>query len=180
VTASGPCLTFEFVSNGSVTAPGWFASITCTGSVPVSATAGSWTGYPEGSACPSGTDIGGMVYEDLNNDGILDAGEPPVFGVTVTLYDDNGQVGTPVTTDATGSYTFSGLTAGTVYRVEFLTPVGFEEGSQGPGDNTDVQFVDAGSCDVNFALIDPNQFCADPNPMWTIPCYTNGDPQHSL
>jgi len=96
VTSSADCLTFEFASNGSTTALGWLASIKCTGTVPVTATLTPWTGYPEGSSCISGTEISGVAYEDLDYDGNWDIGESPIKDVPVTLYDDNGQVGTPV------------------------------------------------------------------------------------
>jgi hypothetical protein len=62
--------------------------------------------------------IGDLVWEDLNADGVKQAGEPGIPGVTLDLYWDlngNGRVdpGEPLVgstvTDANGSYLFSGL-----------------------------------------------------------------------
>jgi uncharacterized repeat protein (TIGR01451 family) len=63
--------------------------------------------------------LGDRVWSDTNKDGIQDAGEPGVPGVTVTLLDVAGNpVGTPTTTDADGKYSFTGLAPGT-YSVQF-------------------------------------------------------------
>lgn len=63
--------------------------------------------------------IGDFVWNDLNNNGIQDAGEPGIPGVTVTLYAADGTtVVATTTTDALGNYQFSNLNAGT-YIVGF-------------------------------------------------------------
>lgn len=73
-----------------------------------------------GYAAPTGAQgsIGNQIWEDLNADGIRQAGEPAIAGVTVDLYRDlngNGRVdpGEPLmgtrTTDASGQYLFSAL-----------------------------------------------------------------------
>lgn len=50
--------------------------------------------------------IGNRIWRDLDGDGVQDAGEPPIPGVTVNLYDENGiLVGTAVT-DENGEYYF--------------------------------------------------------------------------
>jgi uncharacterized repeat protein (TIGR01451 family) len=61
---------------------------------------------------PSGGSIAGNVYVDLNNNGVLDAGEPGIPGVTVTLTgtDNTGKaVNISVQTGPDGSYSFAGL-----------------------------------------------------------------------
>ena len=68
--------------------------------------------------------IHGTVFEDLNNDGVLDAGEPPIPGVTVTLGGDATAV---ATTGATGEYWFEGLAPGE-YTVTETQPAGFLDG----------------------------------------------------
>ncbi len=55
--------------------------------------------------------IGGGVYDDLNGNGVQDALEPVMTGVTVTL----STGAETATTDANGLYTFTVL-AGTLYR----------------------------------------------------------------
>lgn len=177
VTSSDDCLTFQFTSTG--TGPGWEASISCTGTPDVVASSGSWTGYPTASACGSNTQIGGTVYEDIDNDGTRDTRDAALKDVVVTLFDDNGQVGVPVMTDANGAYSFTGLTASTVYRVEFTVPSNFEEGPYGTGSGTAVQFIESGRCNANLGLVDKAHYCNTTNPQFVIPCYVNGDPQHS-
>jgi hypothetical protein len=64
--------------------------------------------------------LGDFVWEDINNNGIQNAGEPGVPGVTVTLTDENGDPvvdfdGNPVTSTTTGpngEYSFGNLEPG--------------------------------------------------------------------
>ncbi len=77
--------------------------------------------------------ISGYVYVDTNNNGIRDAGEAPIAGVTLTLKDENGQpTGATTVTDANGYYQFSGLRPGT-YGVGEVQPVGYLDGLDTPG-----------------------------------------------
>jgi hypothetical protein len=62
--------------------------------------------------------IGDYVWYDANKDGIQDATEAPVPGVTVTLYDAAGLPIAVTTTDANGKYLFPNLPNGT-YSVGF-------------------------------------------------------------
>lgn len=71
--------------------------------------------YPQPSTKAS---LGNMVWNDLNNNGVQDAGEPGVDGVTVTLYNSGGTAIATTKTDAFGNYVFNNLTAGT-YSVGF-------------------------------------------------------------
>ena len=70
--------------------------------------------------------LGDFVWDDTNGNGIQDAGEPGIGGLTVTLSGTKGD-GTPVnlstTTAADGSYSFTNLTPGT-YTVTFTKPNG--------------------------------------------------------
>ncbi len=67
--------------------------------------------------------IGDLVWEDLNRDGIQDAGEPGLVGVTVRLQDCAGLPLQTAATDATGGFLFRDLSAGE-YRLEFEAPAG--------------------------------------------------------
>lgn len=70
--------------------------------------------------------LGDFVWEDLNRDGIQDAGEPGVPDVTVTLLDcSNPQnVLGATTTDANGLYGFDDLQPG-CYEVSFTPPANY-------------------------------------------------------
>ncbi|NCC32665.1 MAG: hypothetical protein EOM24_11695, partial [Chloroflexia bacterium] len=80
--------------------------------------------------------LGDLVWEDLNGDGVQDAGEPGFGGITVTLTgagrdrtfgtaDDTISTTTTTTTLAiSGTYSFTGLQPG-LYQVTFTRPAGY-------------------------------------------------------
>jgi uncharacterized repeat protein (TIGR01451 family) len=77
--------------------------------------------------------LGNFVWDDLNADGIQDAGEPGIPNVTVTLYNGAGtQVGSPTTTDASGFYLFQNLVPGDYYVI-FTLPTGYVFSPQDAG-----------------------------------------------
>ncbi|MEB8433490.1 carboxypeptidase regulatory-like domain-containing protein [Cocleimonas sp. KMM 6892] len=91
--------------------------------------------------------IGNFVWNDLNGDGIQDADEPGVDGVTVTLLDNNGDTVSTTTTSNGGAYSFSDLEPGT-YSVKFTDiPSGYivTNPNQGGDDTLD---SDASAADV--------------------------------
>ncbi|MFN7977834.1 MAG: SdrD B-like domain-containing protein [Vicinamibacterales bacterium] len=68
--------------------------------------------------------LGNLVWSDLNDNGVVDPGEPGLSGVTVRLIASDGvTVLATTTTDATGHYLFGGLGPGT-YFVEVVPPAG--------------------------------------------------------
>jgi hypothetical protein len=71
-----------------------------------------------GFQIPCSGKIGNFVWEDLDRDGIQDAGEPGISGIIVNLRNasDNALVAT-TTTDALGRYEFTGRCGGS-YKVE--------------------------------------------------------------
>ena len=94
------------------------------------------------SAIPTAS-IGNKVFEDLNKDGIQDAGEPGVPGVTVSLQDCSGNTLDITSTDANGEYAFTNLAPGD-YVVNFGNiPSGYEFASQDQGGDDTVD-SDAG------------------------------------
>ncbi|MEZ0483456.1 SdrD B-like domain-containing protein, partial [Fibrella aquatica] len=78
--------------------------------------------------------LGDYVFEDKNANGIQDAGDSPIQGVTVTLYTNSSAIAT-TTTDVNGAYSFTGLTPGTPYVVGFGKPAGFEPTLVGVGND---------------------------------------------
>ena len=77
--------------------------------------------------------IGDFVWNDINGNGIQDAGELGIGNVTVRLYPNLTCTGTPqatTTTSPTGLYTFSNLPAGS-YCVEIVAATGVLVGWNG-------------------------------------------------
>ncbi len=140
--------------------------------VTYSGTACEGTVGPGNPTCVNTTEIGGLVFNDFNDDGIR-LGEKRVQGVSVSLFDDNGQIGSPQNTDAYGTYLFTGLTVGQTYRIEFTVPSGWEEGIYGTDSKTSVQFAQPGSCDNNLGILQVHCFCEE-DPYLVIPCYVEG------
>ncbi|MBO0930575.1 SdrD B-like domain-containing protein, partial [Fibrella aquatilis] len=108
--------------------------------------------------------LGNYVFEDKNANGLQDAGvDTPIQGVLVTLFQNGSAVAT-TTTDATGFYSFTGLTPGSSnsYAVGFATPTGFTTTSPLVGSNgaidSDVNPVTGKTASVTLA---PGEFNPD-------------------
>ena len=91
--------------------------------------------------------LGDFVWEDVNGNGLQDAGEAGVENVTVKLHyaGPDGDFGTPgdnqvfsTQTNSNGIYSFSSLAPGTYY-LEFIAPTGWKITlqDQGADDNAD-------------------------------------------
>ena len=94
------------------------------------------SGKPSLSAMPSSSILGSIscnVSEDLDNN---DSGDIDLFGVTIILYDNNGDVVATTVADPDGNYLFSDLPAGK-YRVTETNLRGYLDVSyvDGPTDN---------------------------------------------
>ena len=92
--------------------------------------------------------IGDKVFNDLNANGLQDAGEGGVAGVTVRLFtcvnnQPGVQVGVDKVTDANGNYNFGGLAPGD-YIVQFVAPNGSVLSTANVGGN-DLIDSDAGA-----------------------------------
>ena len=84
--------------------------------------------------------VGNLVWFDTDHDGVQDAGEPGLSGVTLSITKADGSAvtdvfGRPVTTtitDANGNYVFADLPVGQ-YRVSVVTPAGMTPTETGRG-----------------------------------------------
>ncbi|MBN9521577.1 FG-GAP repeat protein [bacterium] len=91
-------------------------------------------------AGPAPVEIGNRVWLDVNRDGVQDADEPAIAGVTVRLYAPGGALLATAVTDAAGTYYFSNgpgvSTASAVYNVAGLTTntAGFSVRLDNPAD----------------------------------------------
>ncbi len=84
--------------------------------------------------------LGDRVWADANVNGLQDAGEAGVTGVTVRLLDGFGNsAGRETATDASGLYRFSGLVSGS-YAIQVIAPSGYaltspDQGSDNAADS---------------------------------------------
>ncbi len=79
--------------------------------------------------------ISGFVYEDFNDDGLIDFNEHIIENAAITLTATSGRdVGASIvaTTDETGQYAFDMLRPGT-YTIQETQPAGFQDGQESIG-----------------------------------------------
>jgi hypothetical protein len=128
-------------------------------------------------APPCTGSIGDFVWDDVNQDGIQDAGEVGIPNIPVDLYKWNGTSwdlhATGVNTSASGGYSFSSLCPAT-YRVQLSTPEGYipsptQQGGDPALDSnpnpSDVALTGYGSVDLTN---DFGFYAAPPRPFMTV------------
>jgi serine-aspartate repeat-containing protein C/D/E len=86
--------------------------------------------YNFGELRPSSLE--GLVYADIDRDGIFDPIEHPITGVRIELLNDRGSVVATTYTNSVGDYRFEQLVPG-VYAVRETQPDGYFQGSQVAG-----------------------------------------------
>ena len=82
-----------------------------------------------------------------------------------------------VLTDDNGNYHFdaSEIVNGNTYRIEFSDlPEGIIPSFTGEGNASDIQFVDVISCDINYGVVNPYDYCGE-DPQLLTYCYVRGD-----
>lgn len=112
---------------------------------------------PTPTRTPTPITVGNFVWHDLNENGVQDAGEPGVGGVTVQLWNEpKTALLDQTTTNSSGLYTLVAPLPGT-YRVRVLLPTGasFTSKDAGANDQTDSDINPAGT---DFGFTDPYVF----------------------
>ncbi|HWQ19359.1 MAG TPA: SdrD B-like domain-containing protein [Methanotrichaceae archaeon] len=102
--------------------------------------------------------VGELVWNDLNSNGIQDAGEPGVAGVQVNLYacsNNSSAILASTATDALGNYSFRDLLPG-AYFLGFTAPQGYNFTLQDQGINdsldSDVNQFEANTTCISLAV----------------------------
>ena len=148
-----------------------------------------YTTQPPAPVCDVGNnDLGGTVFRDFDSDGTQAGTEPGFDGgvdgpIVVTAYGNDDTVGVSTTVQPDGTYYFPGIFTGLTgddahFRLEFSNlPDGFEPSFHGstPGSAVMTQRHDAATCEADFAVNDPTEYCEN-NPLVAASCYVNGDP----
>jgi protocatechuate 3,4-dioxygenase beta subunit len=120
-------------------------------------------GYGTSATSPSDvftftTTITGDVFNDLNGNGVQEAGEPGLQGWTVQLLDSSSNVVASTLTDANGNYTIANIGAGT-YTVQEVPQPGYVQTTPAlPGT---YNFTTSGGDDIlglNFGNSQPGGF----------------------
>jgi uncharacterized surface anchored protein len=111
--------------------------------------------------------IGDKVWLDKNANGVQDAGEAGIAGVTVKLLDSTGTVVGTSTTDANGNYQFSNLTPGD-YAVQVAAPTDYfvSPKDQGGNDTTDSDIDPTTGKTINTTLS-----AGETDPTWDAGLY---------
>ena len=81
--------------------------------------------------CPPSS-VSGLVWDDVNRNGIQDGGEPGVANVTVLLSPCAGGAATAAVTMSNGAYLFGDVAPGS-YRLSFTAPSGYGFTAQNAG-----------------------------------------------
>ena len=141
---------------------------------------------PQPAHAAPGT-VGGHVFRDFDGDGTRDQGNAaqgvqtdlPMAGVHVVAYDAHNVVVGRGTTAADGTYRIdtSSVADGTPLRIEFddaqrpgtanALPGDYQSSFHGADNGTSVQFAAAGDANVDFGVLEPEDFAAHNAPILT-------------
>jgi hypothetical protein len=100
------------------------------------------------TSCANSAGICGVVFNDLNHDGIQEAGEPGLPSVTVTITDGGNSF--PLTTDINGVFTTFDVFPGDAVQVFMPVPTGFQIS---PTPNCSFGVCNGGTLNSGFSVI---------------------------
>ncbi len=92
-------------------------------------------------------EVGNRMWNDTNKNGIQDAGEPVLTGVTVELWKGNTKIDTKTTDGTTGEYFFTDLTPNSAYEIRIPNVNGVSKQTQLAGLQPTTDNVSANSKD---------------------------------
>ena len=119
-----------------------------------------------------GNTITGTVFRDDNINGVNDAAEVGVGGITITAYDASGAVIATTTTATDGTYTLTNVPSQVRVEVTGLTG-SLQPGPVGPNSDTSVLFVNSPASNVDIGLLNPALYVS-PNPLLITSLYALG------
>ncbi|WP_370723343.1 SdrD B-like domain-containing protein [Fibrella aquatica] len=124
------------------------------------------------------TGVQGSVFSDFNNNGVLNTTDELGFaGVKVYAYNCDGVKVDEATTDATGQYSMTTVTAADgPLRIEFdasTFPSWAKPTFRGTDGGTDIQFVQAPACGVDLGMVSASEYCQASPRLITV-CFVNG------
>jgi protocatechuate 3,4-dioxygenase beta subunit len=108
--------------------------------------------------------LSGEVYSDLNDNGVLNSGEPGLPGWTVNLLNSSSQVVGTATTDSGGDYSFTITNPGT-YTIEEVLQSGYVLTAPASGSYTETLTSGESVSGLqfgNFALVSPTATVINP------------------
>lgn len=108
--------------------------------------------------------ISGIVFNDIDQDGIWDPNEYGIWEATITLKDRNGNIITSTITDYDGSYSFDDLNHGTYTLVE-TNLIGWMSSTS---DTVDIILNPGDQIIVNFGDYYPEELHVDPSYVVSI------------
>jgi len=117
--------------------------------------------------------IMGNVFQDSNNNGIINSGETGISGVLVNAFDASGINIGSATSDSKGEYMIQNLTDDANLRLQYSYPTGYAPSKLGKDNGSSVQFVQVPSCGVSFGLTADEDFCNLKTEMVTT-CFVQG------
>ncbi len=128
---------------------------------------------PSSAAIAQAATVSGVIYEDRNDNGTRDGGEPGIAGITAVLYTSTNASAGLATSLANGSYSITPTAAGP-YRLEFSSiPVGMQPSATGTNNGSSILFLNAAGT-ADFGVTRPLIFC-QANPDLATTCHTPGD-----
>lgn len=128
-----------------------------------------------------GSNLGGVVWQDYDMDGIKDAAETVgIPDLTVQIFNCSGALVAIDMTDNYGNWYVNPSNISFPVRVEFSGLPGWASSTmKGTGSKTSVQIVSAASCSVNFGVSSPDDYCNSTNPSLAVVCYESGNAFYS-